>query len=87
MFLILTLFQSILRLREPSRSLPANEGIRSTRSLPVGTFDDNIAHSCYGSGMALYPSGYSPKGRAVFNRLKFYKNGVRGAFFAQSKVS
>lgn len=72
-------------LREPSRSLPANHGIRSTRSLPLGTFDDNVAHSCYGSGMALYPSGYKPDTRAVMNRLKFYKNGVKGAFFAQSR--
>lgn len=71
-------------LREPSRSLPANEGISSTRSLPLGTFDDNVAHSNVGSGFGLYPSGYSPE-RAVFNRLMFYKNGERGAFFAQSK--
>ena len=35
--------------------------------------------------MALYPSGYKPDTRAEMNGLKFYKNGARGAFFAQSR--
>ena len=37
-------------LREPSRSLAANQGITSTRSLPLGTFDDNVSDI---SGMSL----------------------------------
>ena len=71
--------------REPSRSLPANEGITSTRSLPIGTFDNNVAHSNKGSGFATYPSGYFPNGRETINNFDSYKNGGHGAFFAQSQ--
>ena len=35
-------------LREPSRSLSANEGITSTSRLPLGTFDDNVSDFCLG---------------------------------------
>ena len=46
--------------------------------LPMGAFEDNVAHSNAGQGIAFYPLGYSPPGPQVSRRLIALKNGGAG---------
>ena len=87
-------------IREPSASLPENQGI-DPRYLSLGTFKDNTAHSNLDTGIRTYAPGFSPPVEALFEGIRMYHNGrtaglfihgtkrlrVKDAFFAYNEKS
>lgn len=65
------------KIRSPSKDLPINQG-KNPSSLNLGTFDDNVAHSNGGQGIAFYPLSYRPPSAAVSRRLVSTRNGAAG---------
>ena len=64
-------------IRSPSSGLAINQG-KNPQTLPLGTFDGNVAHSCTGHGISFYPDAYRPNKPATTKDTYSYKNGGFG---------
>ena len=65
-------------IRGLSQDLDINAGI-NPQTLPLGTFDGNVAHSNIGNGVvAFYPDAYRPTVPGVVKNIYSYKNGGNG---------
>ena len=55
------------------------------RTLPLGSFKNNVAHSYDSAGIRTYPNGYAPDDVAVFENSRSYRNSDSGMFIHNSK--
>ena len=56
------------------------------RTLPLGSFDDNQAHSTASFGFASYPPGWAPLERTVINNLSVYRCFGPGMFLHGTRL-
>ena len=69
-----------LKLRAPSNALEINQG-SNPKTNPLGTFDDNVAHSNNGrAGITTYETGYRAPPGTTWNNIRSYKNKNSGLF-------
>jgi hypothetical protein len=55
------------------------------RTMNLGLFDGNVAHSNADKGLRSYPHGYMPDNTATFSNSRFYRNKNDGLFFHNSR--
>lgn len=57
----------------------------SLRSMSLGSFKGNVAHSYLSAGIRTYPNGYVPSNVAVFEDSRVYRNDDSGMFIHNSR--
>jgi hypothetical protein len=55
------------------------------RSMSLGSFKENVAHSYDSAGIRTYPNGYVPNNAAVFENSRSYRNDNDGMFIHNSR--
>lgn len=55
------------------------------RTMPLGSFKNNVAHSYDSAGIRTYPFGYAPDDVAVFENSRSYRNSDSGMFIHNSR--